>query len=247
MYLRSLCLSISLLAVVLTSPKPARSLSLISDEASATANETAFSVPDGTQIPGKSLIAGSYSIRIVDRLSDRMILQVQGGGIGQTTILALPKSDLAASGPGPIFVRGGDNSKSAMRGFRFADGTVAEFVYPKAEAVSLAKANDSTFPAIDPESEGRAPATNLSKSDMEMVTLWMLSPTRVRPNDRGAEISAARYQQSKTAPVKKAPVVAMSALPHTAGVLPAILAAGLLSLQSAWLLAMRRKRQEHSL
>lgn len=230
---------------------------------------TTFTVADSLEVPGKKLSAGTYTIRMVDHLSDRMIVRVERNGKAQTTFLALPKSSLARSGQGPILLNNG--AKSAMRGFVFPDGTVAEFVYPKAEAVGLAKANNTTIPAVDPASEGRPDVSKLSPEDMQMVTLWMLTPTPVGPGAGGAGITAAKYQMpagSAAASVASAgdgagasgagtsgagasvarasvpsrPRVrpAMAALPHTAGEMPLVLVGGLLSLGAAGLLRRRR-------
>ena len=160
-----------------------------------------FSVQNSTQIPGKTLKSGTYSIRIVDHLHDRMIISVEQANGKATVFLALPTSSLAKpSTGGAILVKGGPDAKAALRGFAFPDGTVAEFVYPKAEAVSLAKANDTTIPAIDPASEGKSASPGgLSSQDMQEVTLWMLTPTTVGPNDTTAAIKAERYQQTATA------------------------------------------------
>ena len=213
---------------------------------------TTFSIQNQTQIPGRTLKPGTYNIRVVDHLSDRLILRVDGPGSKPTTFIGLPSSGLTKpAGGGPIALNAGASAQSALRGFAFPDGTVTEFVYPKAEAVSLAKANDTTIPAIDPASEGKPDAlASLSHSDMEMVTLWMLSPTPVGP-DTPAGIQAARYkapaeQASNNEPApprsrpaaKARPVVA--ALPHTASELPLVWLAGLLSLIAAGALTTRR-------
>jgi hypothetical protein len=221
-----------------------------------------FNVTDETEVPGRTLKPGSYTIRIVDHLSDRMIVQVNRNGKTESTFLALPASKLARpASPGPITVTGSKSGRSAIRGFAFPNGTLAEFVYPKAEAVTLAKTNSITVPAIDPASEGMTTAKNLSPTDMQMVTLWMLSPTEVGPNDSGPGIAAARYQapapassanQAQVAsakvparPVRIRPAALRSttALPHTAGDLPLVLLIGLVSAIGAGLLARRRLLQ----
>lgn len=216
-------------------------------------SSTAFNVADSIEVPGKTLPAGEYTIRVVDHLSDRMIIRVERKGKAQATFLALPKSMLrTASGQGPIRLTGG---KAAMRGFVFPDGTVAEFVYPKAEAVGLAKANSTTIPAVDPASEGRPDTANLSQDDMQMVTLWMLSPKLVEPGESGPGITAARYkapppvqvasEQTPPMPVrpKPRPKPLMAALPHTASEMPLVEVAGLVSLCAAgWTTRRRLKR-----
>ena len=152
-----------------------------------------FTLNNSTQIPGQTLKAGAYTIRILDHLSDRMVIRVEDRkGKTKATFLALPSSGLGSSGRGPIDLGSGAGAKAAMRGFSFDDGTTAEFVYPKAEAVGLAKANGTKIVAIDPRSEGRPEASKLSSDDLQMVTLWMLSPTTVGP-DNTPGIAAERY------------------------------------------------------
>ena len=198
-------------------------------------------VSEQMQIPGRVLEPGTYSIQIMDHLSDRMIIRVDQGGSGETTFLALPKSQVAKlAHPGPIFLSAKVKGMAALRGFEFPDGTIAEFVYPKAEAVALAKANNSEVVAIDPASEGRVTEPALSKQDMQMVTLWMLTPTPVGPDNQGAGIKAARYQQVASVHVPKPPRPAMAALPHTASLMPTFLLAGMIAFFGAGLLTLRR-------
>ena len=230
---------------------------------------TQFTVTDKVRIPGKTLSSGDYTLRMVDRLTDRMILRVEKDGKAQSTFLALPKSELSKAGSGPILF--GTGSKLAMRGFALPNKTVVEFVYPKAEAVTLAKANNTTVPAIDPASEGRPPA-GLSQDDLQEVTLWLLTPTLVGPEFGGTGIKAARYQaapptQPQASPVQQAQAprfsdrqpapqqVAsvevpprprprkqplMSTLPHTASEMPLAALIGVLSMMGAGLLMRRR-------
>ncbi len=203
-------LSLSLAGAQLTGAAFASDKPVVSDDASGATSR--LTISDDTQVPGKTLKPGDYTIRIVDHLSDRMIVRVERNGKMQSTFLAVPSSGLTKSGGGPITLGSGANAKSALRGFAFPNGTVAEFVYPKAEAVGLAKANDTKIPAIDPASQGMKGNPSLSPTDREMVTLWLLSPTPVGP-DAAAGIKAERYQSPQVAsasvpaaPRKQAPV-----------------------------------------
>ena len=203
-----------------------------------------FQITDKTEVPGETLKPGTYTIRVVDRLKDRVILQVTStSGSKSATFLGLPSTGLTRpSEPGPISWGSEAEGKSALRGFSFRDGTVVEFVYPKAEAVSLAKSNDTHVLAIDPASEGKVDLPNLSTSDMQMVTLWLLTPTPVGPGDSGPGISAARYQtasvEAPPRPVRTTPRVA--ALPHTASGTPLMMLAALLCFGSAAALSLKR-------
>ena len=152
-----------------------------------------------TEAPGVSLSPGSYTIRIADHLNDRIIVQLQkSGSQNVATLLAYPNSALSGSGTGPVLFGTGLNSKPTLRGFAFPNGSVVEFVYPQGDAVTLAKANSVKVMAVDPASEGRPKLPQLTQSDMNEVTLWMLTPTPVQPG-APAGIQAARYQAPTSA------------------------------------------------
>ena len=245
-----------------------------------------FSVVKKTEVPGATLKAGAYSIRVVDHLSDRVVLQIEGpDGKALTTFLGLPSSSLQNDvSKGPVAWSAGPKGEDALRGFAFPGGVAVEFVYPKQEAVSIAKVNSGKVAAIDPASQGIPAGTKLSKADMQMLNLWLLSTTTVgSDNDTQPAIQAERYQQpaqpaqqvqqASTAPaaapyasqppanhvrvtrqpspanqelasVKRPP--ALSALPHTASNLPAILLAGILALLLAATLRFVRSMAHES-
>ena len=245
MNVRHLVVAASLLLPVCAYAVPGAPTS--SDTHHGSAGEaSSFSISNATQIPGKVLPAGTYTIEVVDHLSDRMIVRLEGASLKSTSFLALPKSQLGSGAHGPILVKSSAGGKVAMRGFGFPNGTVAEFVFPKSEAVSLAKANQSTFPAIDPESEGRVAAANLSSEDLQLVTLWMLTPTPVGPDAPGPGIQAVRYQQAGSAPAVRPSRHLMAALPHTASGLPLLWLTGGGLLTAGALLSGRRRMQQKS-
>ena len=151
-----------------------------------------------TTVPGHVLNPGNYSIRILDHLNDRYILRVDdSSGRTLATFIGLhnPEFDpsVALHHQGPILWTTAPKGSAAIRGFSFPGGNTLEFVYPKAEAVALAKLNAYSVPAIDPESEGRKPDPNLTPEDREVVTLWMLSETRVGPKNETPAIEAKRF------------------------------------------------------
>ena len=205
----------------------AASTLLAADSAHPSAN---FNVSELTAVPGKTLPPGSYTISVVDHLSDRYIVRVEGSGIDSTLFLGLPNKSLPQKAGEIKWAKGAEGAQY-IRGWDFPSVSL-EFAYPKNDAVALAKANSASVPAIDPESEGMNTKASLSQDEMHIVTLWLLSPTRVGPS-APAGISAARYQQ--VASVEHKPVVAK--LPHTASVLPAIWLLGMLSVMGG--LSMR--------
>ena len=170
-----------------------------------------------TQAPGTILAHGSYTIRVADRLQDRIIVQIQKSGSDTfTSLLAYPNPTLrGGSFTGPITYLTGLKGRPTLRGYAFAGGPVVEFVYPKADAVELAKANNSRVMAVDPASEGRVSLPNLTQTDMSEVTLWMLTPTPVDPTTAKPGIQAARYQ-APPATDAAAPTQTASATPASA-------------------------------
>ena len=207
-----------------------------------------FTVSQQTMIPGSTLQPGTYSIRVLDHLQDRYIVRVDGsGGSTHSTFIGVQDPQLkSVASTGAVPWGSAPEGNSALRGYSFGLSSPSlEFVYPKADAVALAKLNDSKVPAIDPASEGRpAELSGLSKDDMEIVSLWLLSATRVGPNDNAPAIKAEKYQQVATArPVR--PVI--NQLPHTASELPLLLLTGLLSFAGAGALWSRRAMANRSL
>lgn len=175
---------------------------------SAPAQLTAsFSIDSLTTVPGKILKPGSYTIRVVDHLSDRIVLRIEDPeGKTATTFLGLPASGMSGAGAGPVSWTNSPKGSHALRGFAFAGGSSVEFVYPKEEAVAIAKVNSSKVAAIDPASDNLPAHSNLSRDDMQMVTLWSLSSTRVGPNDTPA-IQAEHYKAQNTVVAQSAPTL----------------------------------------
>ena len=157
-----------------------------------------FTVTQQTKVPGETLKPGEYTIRIVDHLSDRLIVRVDSAnGKTHSTFLGLQEPSInRPATPGVIPWENASQKSTYMKGFLFPNtNSVVEFVYPKAEAVAIAKSNQSKVPAIDPASEGKVADKSLSRDDMEVVTLWLLSSTTVGPSDSVPAIKAEKYQQ----------------------------------------------------
>lgn len=152
-----------------------------------------------TAVPSHVLSSGKYSIQIVDRFSDRYILRVDDAdGKAKGTFIGLHDADLDSyvrqhHEGAIVWPKAAKGSPIALRGFSFPDGNTLEFAYPKAEAVALAQANGYSVVAIDPESEGRKPDLKLTPADREVVTLWMLTPTKVGKNQETPAMEAKRF------------------------------------------------------
>ena len=187
----------------------------------AAALDTPFNVQRPTQVPGKLLKAGGYTIILKDHLTDRGIIQIKGDdGKVESTFLGVFHSGLQSSGTtGPIMLHT-EKGHEALRGFTFPGGGTVEFVYPKAEAAALATTSPEQVLAIDPASDNlRMKDNDLSKEDAQIVTLWSLQATKVAAGQPG--IAAKRY----VAPQTSAPAVAAVQAPATPAPSPAPVAA----------------------
>lgn len=154
-----------------------------------------FTVQKRTQIPGEVLKPGTYTIHVVDHIRDRIVVEVDGaGGKDHKLFLAVPTQTGLV---GPVAWEKGPAGTTAMKGFNFPDGMAVEFVYPKATAVELAKANDAPVVAVDPDSEGKPEVAKMSADDRRIVSLWLLSLTKTGPDDKTPAIAAKHYEPSE--------------------------------------------------
>lgn len=201
-----------------------------------------FTVSQQTMVPGLTLQPGSYSIKVLDHLQDRYIVRIDNAsGSEHSTFIGVQDPKIKSGGKsGVVPWSSAPAGTSALRGFTFGSSSpTLEFVYPKADAVALAKLNASKVPAIDPASEGRpAEVSGLSKEDMEIVTLWLLSSSTVGPTDTAPSIKAEKMQQVAS---NRPPRPVIAKLPHTASALPSVLLIGLMSAAGAGVLARRRR------
>jgi hypothetical protein len=197
-----------------------------------------FTLSTKSEIPGQTLQPGSYTIQIVGRLADRVILKVEDTtGKAYVDFIGVRSPETQKpSASGVIDWSTPVENATYIRGWvPPGSSSVVEFVYPKDQAVAIAKVNQAKVPAIDPASEGRKVDPTLSREDMQLVTLWLLSSTRVGP-EAPADIKAERFQMASTA--GHAPVIAR--LPHTASALPLVLILSLFSIAIAGLIRQRR-------
>ncbi len=188
---------------------------------------SSFTVANKTEVPGVVLKPGDYSIQVVDHLSDRVILRIQeANGKVLTTFLGLPNGSFQTGAKGPVAWNSGPKGQDALRGFAFPGGGSVEFVYPKEEAVGIAKVNSEKVAAIDPASQGlSAEPGKLNKADFQILNLWLLSTTRVGPADNSQPaVQAERYQApqpTQVAAAEPAPAPAPAAASESAPVQPA--------------------------
>ena len=180
-------------------------------------NSSSLTLDKQTQIPGESLKPGKYTIQVVDHLTDRMIIRVEdAAGKRHAVFLAVPNNSIPtqlAVSNGIVFWNAEFEGKPALRGFRFPSGYTVEFVYPKSEAAALAKSNQGTVLAVDPDSEGKPAVQHMSPDDLQMIHLWMLSLTTAGPNSKSPAILAQSYQPPASHPAIRVAANSMPAAP----------------------------------
>lgn len=137
------------------------------------ADRTTFVTFSGpVSIPGKTLPAGTYTFRLADSPSDRHIVQIFDREQAQllATILAVPAERNRPEGePVVTFRETPANMPPALRYWYYAGETGGnEFVYPKSQALTIARASGEGVMAVD--------------TDSTDVAEWKGNPERVTAN-----------------------------------------------------------------
>ena len=117
--------------------------------------KTMFTFSGPVEIPGQVLQAGTYVFKLADSNTDRDIVQVFNKDETRLygTFLAVPDERLRPAGkPIITFEEAAPGSPEAVRAWFYPGDTYGhEFVYPKPEAVALAKANKTPVASMPAE------------------------------------------------------------------------------------------------
>ncbi len=184
-----------------------------------------FSGP--VEMPGQTLPAGTYVFKLADSKSNRHIVQVFNQDQSQLfgTFLAIPSHRLHPSEKTIIqFAERAPGSPQAVKAWFYPLRSFGhEFVYPKTEALALAKANDTPVPSMPaaPAPSTTKPAVTLSRP--QIMALYVVPLKAEKPTGEEVELAQA------SAPAPELP----ETLPKTATSLPLIGLIGLLSLATA--------------
>ena len=206
--------------------------------------KTTFTFSGPVEIPGQVLSAGTYVFKLADSASDRSVVQVfnQDQNHFYGTFLTIPDYRLKPAGkPIITFDERAAGSPEAVRAWFYPGENYGhEFVYPKAKAVQLAKANSTPVPSMANELAANTtkPATTMQEThvvEMKQAPLKAQQPTK--------EVEIAQVFVTQAAPQPALP----EKLPTTASSLPLVGLLGLFSLASGgllWLMNTRRKETE---
>ena len=156
-------------------------------EASVWNQRTTFSFNQPVEIPGRVLSPGTYVFKLADIQGDRNVVQVYSNDQKHLlgTFLAVPDYRLQAPGK-PIvnFTERAEGSPEAAKAWFYpGDNYGHEFVYPKAEATKLAKANNEPVASMtDQEFNGPSMKTGHVKAvkptgeEVDVIEVFGSSP-----------------------------------------------------------------------
>jgi hypothetical protein len=186
------------------------------------------------EIPGVHLAgwgvlpAGTYVFKILDSQSDRHIVQIfdKDETTVYATILAIPNYRLRATSKTVItFRERAAGQPEALRAWFYPGKNWGEeFVYPKAKAIELAKATNTTVLYTPAEVAIEVAAPIKSAEEPVVVELKKVPVMAIKPT--GEEVAVAEVVTPPPAEAE----VAQASLPKTASTLPLIGLFGLMAL-----------------
>jgi len=197
--------------------------------------KTTFTFSGPVEIPGQILPAGTYLFKLADSISNRNIVQVfnkdQNHILG--TFLAIPDYRLRASEKGIIrFEERPAGSPQAIKAWFSPHRNFGhEFVYPKARALELAKANNTPVPSMPAELTADTIKPDVTIKGPEVVALYMAYLKAEEPG--GQEVDLAEAFAPSAAPESTPRAALPSKLPSTATSVPLVGLIGLLALGTA--------------
>jgi hypothetical protein len=193
---------------------------------------TIFTFSGPVEVPGQVLNAGTYVFKLADSTSDRNIVQVFNKDENHLcgTFLTIPDYRLKRAGKTIItFDERPVGTPEAVRAWFYpGDNYGHDFVYPKARAVALAKANNQPVASMPTELAANTTAPTKSIQEPQVVAMKQAPLKAQQPTEEEVEIAEA-FQAPPT-------TEAAASLPKTASPLPLVGLLGLLSLVGAGLL-----------
>ena len=147
---------------------------------------TYFTFSQPVELPGVTLPAGKYLFRLADPNGSRNVVQVLSadGKKAYATLLAIPEQRFdVPSHPEVRFIETAAGTPPAIKSWWYSGNTIGwEFIYPKEQALRLAKAASQPVPTEKPiaTSEGIKPADASRVPSTGSKTHVTAQPTPVR-------------------------------------------------------------------
>jgi hypothetical protein len=206
--------------------------------------KTVFTFSDPVEIPGQTLPAGTYVFKLANSHSSRHIVQVFNKEENRVfgTFLAIPHYQHRPSDKTIIkFDERAAGSPQAIKAWIYPGHNYGhEFVYPKKEALALAKANNLAVPSM-PEELTPDTTKPVKINGPEVMALESAPLKAEKPNGDEVELSrlfAIAYAYHPPTPLAEMP----AKLPSTASSSPLVGALALVSMGIAMALRLRAAR-----
>jgi len=156
---------------------------------------TIFTFSNPVEIPGQVLDAGTYVFKVVDSASDRNVVQVFSEDENHLygTFLTVPDYHQRPSGKTIINFeeRAAGDPEAVKAWFYPGDNYGHDFVYPRAKAAALAKANNQPVASMPDELAGKTtkPAKSMNESSVAAMKKTPLKAQK--PTGQEVEVSEA--------------------------------------------------------
>ena len=156
---------------------------------------TIFTFSNPVEIPGQVLDAGTYVFKVVDSASDRNVVQVFSEDDNHLygTFLTVPDYHQRPSGKTIINFeeRAAGDPEAVKAWFYPGDNYGHDFVYPRAKAAALAKANNQPVASMPDELAGKTtkPAKSMNESSVAAMKKTPLKAQK--PTGQEVEVSEA--------------------------------------------------------
>jgi hypothetical protein len=198
--------------------------------------QTYLSFSQPVEVPGMVLPAGRYEFKLLDSEADRNIVQIfnrQGTRL-YATIMAIPDYRLRPTGKTVImFEERAAGAPQAIKAWFYpGDNYGQQFVYPKARAITLAKATNQPVPSMPTEMSSSMTKPALTAKSPEVAAMKKAPLMAQKPSGEETQVA-----QVFTPP----PPSARRHLPKTASEFPLFGLLGVLSLGLAGGLRLVRK------
>lgn len=205
-----------------------------------------FSGP--VQVPGVTLPAGTYTFKLADLTGDRHVVQIFDKAEKKiyTTLLAIPDQRLEPSGkPVVLFAERPAGAPLAIKAWFYPGETIGnEFVYPRSQALAIAKATHEAVLATDD--------ATTDSGRMKSASIGRVNENGQMEDARPAAATTSRGPAPTTTAPDKAAVgtsgarVARTELPQTASGLPILSIVGGLALGAGLVVRGARRRIERA-
>jgi len=214
--------------------------------AQGTDKKTVMTIDQPFQIPGVTLPAGKYVVKLVDLTGSRSIVRFMSSDEKKiyATLLGVPDYRLAIPDKNAFsFYESKSGDPRPLRAWFFrGENWGVEFVYPKAKAVEIAKASGEHVVATSAEPPASSEAGNLTESQANSAAKELAQEPVFGIQPSGNEVELSAIHSGAPTAVALADVQTPAKLPKTATPFALFGLAGLLAAGAAAAVRVSRKR-----